>query len=652
MKFTKLFPPLLLMIPALLPAQVLSYQTFDFPNPVKIKTDTLGVADTRAVVISEKRVVEYAYNKGGEPEKYYLLYRKVFIKSDPGLAENNKIYIPGNSLSDILIFKARVLNANNEVVSEQFRSSLTLDEDKQSGSYLKCAIEGLKTNMFIEYFYLGKAYLNFRGTEYVQSQQQKLRLDYEIISPVNLGFEAKMYNYDAAFKKTADTTKNVMACSMVNISERSTESYSASDANLVRVEYKFAYNYAEDKARKYTWESAGLRFYNILHENLEPSKSIKKLIKENGVASLSMPDKIYFIEQFVKTSIAIDDRAPYETAEDILKNKIGAKTNIIRLFIAYFRELNIKYEIYMVSNRLQAPLDKSFDSWNFLESYLLYFPEIDKYIDPSNYGVRLGQVIYTAAETNALNIKEIKIGETAKGLSVIKIIPSSVYEKNKDILVSDISFTKELDAVKIVNGRKITGYMADNVRPFYYYANSEKREEYIKNYIRQEDNNITVLSVQVNNFDLATNLDDKPFELNYEINNKNILERAGDKMLLKVGDVIGRQAELYQEKKRISDIDMNYPHQYLRTIHVTVPKGYKVSNLSAATLNFQYTDDKGKDLMAFVSSAVQNNDVVTISIDEHYALTKLSKTRFDDFKNVINAAADFNKVVLVFEPIK
>jgi hypothetical protein len=641
----------ILFFPVILFSQVLSYQTFDFPKPEKIKTDTLGVADTKAVVVCEKRGVEYAYNKDNEVERYYFLYRKVYIKNDPGIEENNKIYVAASNLSDILFFKARALSATNEVISEQFRSSLKLDDDKESGSYFKCAVEGLKKNTFVEYFYLTKAYLNFRGTEYLQTKQQKLRVDYEIISPLNLIFEAKLYNYNAAFKKTSDTTKNVIACTLYNIPEKSSETYAASDANLVRLEYKFAYNYAEDKTRRYTWESAGIRFYNILHDHLEPSKAIKKLIKENKISDKPLLDQVYFIEQFVKTNISTDEGSSFEAPDDILKNKIGSKTNILRLMLTYFRELNIKYEIYMVSNRLDAPLDKSFDTWNSLDAFMLYFPDLDKYLDPSNYALRLGQVVYTAAETNALNIKEIKIGETAKGLSTIKILPSSTYEKSVDLMVADISFTKDLAGVKLVYNRKISGYMADNVRPYYYYSNNEKRDEFIKNYIRQEDDNITVANIQVNNFDLATCLEDKPFELDYELTNKTILERAGDKMLLKVGDVIGRQAELYQEKKRISDIDINYPHQYKRTIRVTVPKGYKVANLSAATLNFKYTDDKGKDLMDFVSSAVQNNDVITITIDEHYAFTTLSKTRFEDFKKVINAAADFNKVVFVFEPI-
>ncbi|HEY4800422.1 MAG TPA: hypothetical protein VII99_15180, partial [Bacteroidia bacterium] len=87
--------------------QELTYQSFDFPAIEKVNTDSVGSPDTKAIVMYEKRGIEYAYNKESQLEKYYFLYRKVFIKNDPGIEENNRIYIIANDLSDILLFKSR-----------------------------------------------------------------------------------------------------------------------------------------------------------------------------------------------------------------------------------------------------------------------------------------------------------------------------------------------------------------------------------------------------------------------------------------------------------------------------------------------------------------------------------------------------------------
>ncbi len=193
--------------------------------------------------------------------------------------------------------------------------------------------------------------------------------------------------------------------------------------------------------------------------------------------------------------------------------------------------------------------------------------------------------------------------------------------------------------------------MAENVRPFYYYSDNTKKDDYIKEYVKLGDENMTVSNAKVKNYDYANYVENVPFEIECTVS-KPMVERSGDKLMLKVGDVIGRQAELYQEKKRINDIDVHYPHQYIRKIQVNIPKGYRVANLSSAEIKFSFKDDSGKDLMRFVSAASEKDGVITIDIDEHYAFTQLSKSRFEDFKKVINAAADFNKVILIFEPVK
>jgi LAS superfamily LD-carboxypeptidase LdcB len=46
---------------------------------------------------------------------------------------------------------------------------------------------------------------------------------------------------------------------------------------------------------------------------------------------------------------------------------------------------------------------------------------------------------------------------------------------------------------------------------------------------------------------------------------------------------------------------------------------------------------------------MKEGNTVTITVNEYYNKIRLSKDHYEAFKNVINAAADFNKVVLVFE---
>jgi hypothetical protein len=59
---------------------------------------------------------------------------------------------------------------------------------------------------------------------------------------------------------------------------------------------------------------------------------------------------------------------------------------------------------------------------------------------------------------------------------------------------------------------------------------------------------------------------------------------------------------------------------------------------------------KGKEkLCEFVSSYVIKGNVLDIKIDENYCKTQLPKSVYPAFQKVINAAADWNKVVLVIQ---
>jgi hypothetical protein len=53
--------------------------------------------------------------------------------------------------------------------------------------------------------------------------------------------------------------------------------------------------------------------------------------------------------------------------------------------------------------------------------------------------------------------------------------------------------------------------------------------------------------------------------------------------------------------------------------------------------------------MGFTSSYSQAGNIVTVTINEVYHEIKYPLSQFEDFKKVINASADFNKIVLVLE---
>ena len=119
-------------------------------------------------------------------------------------------------------------------------------------------------------------------------------------------------------------------------------------------------------------------------------------------------------------------------------------------------------------------------------------------------------------------------------------------------------------------------------------------------------------------------------------------------MLLKIGEIIGPQEQMYQEKPRRLPVELPYPHSLNRKITFEIPNGYKVKNLNDINIDIEHKDGN-EATMGFTSSYTQSGNIVTINVAESYKKLKYPLAQFEDFRKVINASADFNKIVLVLE---
>lgn len=132
--------------------------------------------------------------------------------------------------------------------------------------------------------------------------------------------------------------------------------------------------------------------------------------------------------------------------------------------------------------------------------------------------------------------------------------------------------------------------------------------------------------------------------VNFNSYQNDFLENAGDKFILKVGLLIGPQAELYQEEKRKWPGEMNYPHYLMRILEINIPKGYKPTNLNDLIIEKTCIMD-GNEIASFKSVFETKDNKIIITVYEDYRVMNYPLSIFDTFKAVLNAAADFNKKV-------
>jgi hypothetical protein len=204
-----------------------------------------------------------------------------------------------------------------------------------------------------------------------------------------------------------------------------------------------------------------------------------------------------------------------------------------------------------------------------------------------------------------------------------------------------------MDALNIDMHKEIAGYSAQNFQPYLDLLNEEDKQKLYTNLAEFIGDYIEVKSLTVKN-DHSSDFPVKPFILDATVYAEEFIDKAGDKYLFKVGELIGPQIEMYQDKERKLPVELQYNHLYKRKITVKIPDGYIVKNLEKLNINQQYSEN-GEVQMKFVSTYQLNENILTIDIEEFYNKLEIPLDLIETYRKIINAAADFNKVVLIIE---
>ncbi|MES2629128.1 MAG: hypothetical protein V4616_09195 [Bacteroidota bacterium] len=144
------------------------------------------------------------------------------------------------------------------------------------------------------------------------------------------------------------------------------------------------------------------------------------------------------------------------------------------------------------------------------------------------------------------------------------------------------------------------------------------------------------------------NLTIKPLIVEFSFSSPAFIEKAGQKVLFKVGELIGPQAEMYQEKERQFPVENEFNRIYQRELVITIPENYTCRNPEILAMNVTPFAAK-KNEAGFISAYKQEGNQLKVTISEYYNQLMLPKEDYEDYRKVINAAADFNKLVLVLE---
>jgi hypothetical protein len=588
---------------------------------------------------------------GNIAKQYYLLHEKTYINSNDAIERNNKIYIPFSQNEILISNKARVIIQNGKTINLD-KKDIKEEVDEEKGvKYNYFAVNGLEKGAVIETIFIIEESPELNGkTIKMQDEYPIVNLDFELIYPKHLSFKTKSYN---GLSESKIETEKLDKKTILTISEKDIpaldddQKFANTNVLLKMFRYKLEANSMTGAKNLYNFKEFATNLFDRFNAELD-----KKQLKAIDDFSKSIPksndlqEQIWNIENKIKKTIAFDKYIDSkESIVDVIKIKQANQSDILKLYLALFKNFKIENELVFTSNRYKIPFDKDFESYENLSDILLYFPSIKKYLTITEMEYRIPMFPSSFANNNGLFIKSKKFAGLDMGIGEINFIEIPGTETTHNTMEITMDFTKDIENPTITNKMSFNGYSAINFQPIKDLVAADQYKTILKSVAEN-------YTVQAEYETLTTENDGleyigkKPFLLNVTFNGKSLIQKAGSNYLVSVGQTIGKQSELYQESKRTLPVEIDYPHAYARKIKILLPKGATVKNLEKLIMNHQL-EINGKKEAVFTSKYEQKDNEINIENIEYYNLVNYSLDNFNKYREVINAAADFNKIVII-----
>ena len=604
------------------------------------------------LIILEKRLVEFANDETENLREYYSFHQRIRVNSSEAIENNNRFYLPVSGSVEVISLKGRTISPDGKIKTIGKENIIEAEEDGRKVQYF--AFEGIEKGSEIEYIF--QVSMNPRLTGnifYLQSNLKKLKLEFELVYPDYLMFKSKSLNgFPELVKDSLDNDRVVMKAELTDVLPLEEEKYANYDPHRMGIIYKLYGNNSTGSYNIVNFNNVAGEMYNSLYSDYKKNKSA--LAKFTKVMEILPTDdgvvKISKIEKYIKNNFLIFpfEMILHKKLKTALKSPIGTEKDVMRIFVQMLRYLNIEHQVVVTCDRYDRRFDPDFEAFNFLQEYLIYFPEMKMYIAPTDQTSRMQFINYGCYDNYGLFIIPVLVGKEETGTAKIKYIEPVAEHLSTDSLILSCDLNADRDKLNIDYTRSVRGYNAKPYQSVWHLLEDEDKTE-IQNDFPSflTDNKDEILEVSVYNVE-KDNFPVLPLKVQARLECEKFVEEVGDKFIIRVGELIGPQAELYLDKDRRMEVENPFNHSFHRTISFTIPEGYIVEGLEKLSINVVKEID-GKESMGFISSYKVEDNKVIITCDEYYRESILPATDFEAFREVINAAADFNKITLFVE---
>ena len=612
---------------------------------------------------NKREIVESNENLQGIFSNHYVEYFKSKFSAEVFIYEThhmktkinkisdestNEILIPKINISEIVDVKSKVISDESIVIYDFSEMKKLINESASNESYNYYKIPEIKENDIIEVMYTVKKEFDFNGSKIIEESYPILSSKFVLIEN---GFKSniKIYNsYNSSIIDTIYDGKKSRLINFKNLDATVNEQYSTPIANKIKVSYQ-CYENPEDISQTEYWNNLVQNLRELLHPSFVNPYAIDlyKEIKNNHIEisnnEISMANSI---DQYIKDNFVVSDESDPNLNEInyIFENKTSNDFSLIQVYTNILKAAKIDYEVAISCNRYFLKFDSELFDPNQLREFIIYLPNSEKYISPNRIEYRVSQPPDDLLGNYGLFIDKnldyyfSEIVQTDNNFSEIK----------KNI---QISVPKNLKKLKIKENRSFSGYWGIINRNYIYLSENEKTDFLVDYFTINGLNNKKVIKYSIENFDISSNASNTPLVIQSSLITNDLIEEKNDLIYLKVGKVIGTQSNLFTEINRVNEIEINFPNSYEYKIEVKIPKGYRILDYSELNKSKEYISVDGNVSAKFKSTVSTTNDQLYILIEEFYKDLRYNKSRYQEFRQIINAAAKFYESSIILEKI-
>ena len=621
-----------------------SYKIIDWDD----KTVNLKSSDDDLQGIFSNHYVEYYKSKFSEDVYVYETHHMKTKINKITDESNNEILISKINVSEIIDVKSKVIN-NDSIKTygfNQMKEMINTSTSTENYNYYK--IPGINEQDIVEIIYTVKKDFNFNGNKIIEESYPILSSKFILIEN-DFKSNIKIYNsYNSSVIDTLFDGKKSKLINFKNLNATFDEQYSTPIANKIKVAYQ-CYENRDDISQTEYWNNLvqnvrelffPISINPIADELFNELKSKKISIPFNEISVANA------IDEYVKDNFTIsnDENSKLNDIEYILKNKISNDFSIIQVYSNLLKAAKIDYEVAISCNRYFLKFDPELFDPNQLREFIIYLPNSEKYISPNRIEYRVSEAPddlignYGVFIDSNLDYYFSQITPSDESFSQIK----------KKI---EVFIPKNLKKLKIKENRSFSGYWAIMNRNYVSFSENEETDFLVDYFTISGLNNKKVTNYAIDNFEISDNASNTPLTIKSIISTNDLVEQKNGLIYLNIGKVIGLQSNLFNADKRINEIEINFPNSYEYLIEVNIPKGYRIYDISELNKLKEYISVDGNISAKFNSSVSQSQDKLYIDVNELYKELKYEKSRYPEFREVINAAASFYESSIVLEKI-